>query len=1064
MGYDEKTGMRAFWSSLLFSFGVLAGCGGHEAPPLAASRVSLLDAPKPSPSDFPTPAVYRYHPREAAALGTRVTLPDGAVVLAGQRGERWLVAPEAAYAVPAAELAPEDLILAQKKDSSFLFLGRSGTTYESKDAIGPFVRSTTPLEPLVRVAASGSVLVGVRKDLTLARSDSGGAAWSKVGPDGVVFQDVALRPDGKGLALAVPEALFATSDFGASFVRTAIPPLGAIELLADENLGVVVSSALGYRVWDADHGDALGPLTRPLAPRTLALGTKVPLGPSASALAEGRAVVVDGRWLELRWAGDQGYDLTSGAFGQPLTRAPLPFLAGCSEVRLAGGRKALYAVCARQKAPLVTQPFEVRRSADGGRTWTLEPYAVEGRTSELALAVTDEGALVVSGVCPATLRGPGCRPMGVHVRGSVATDGGTTADLVPAATPSLATTPYALLASYDGRTLYALGRRSKGDALSVFVSHDHGASFDARDVESIKLPEDDSRPRGSDLSVEGASAAEDGTVSFVLSRSGRRTWLVLDDDGRALAVAKPPVENARLGAAGQRGFAVTPQGLDAWESLDGGATFTPLGKLPVDPCPGPGECSPRVACTAMGCVLSDVVTRLGWRATASPPVLPPPAARAPVRTEPRVSVPYVCSLESGEWRRIQGALGPPDAEQAAIGKLAWFVLRHEPIGALVSVTEARLGRDPVVDDVTLLPRVAKPADYAYTATIQIEGAAAMRYPVAAEPKAAATRKIEIAWQDALFGHIGHATIPDGTPLRPGDYEEKGAMRLARPALLSIARGGVYVRVHATPVDAQPAFFVDGKAVETVPEVKWADAGQGGFHAEIARLGRTHLPLRIEGATVVRASAAGSGWTFAATNVGLSDARVRALDPTEHTGIAYAGETAGLLIETAFRGRPEGLLYPFRAEGRVFDEPVHVPTQKDLPVAPRPCSAADKAGTPRIVSPFRDGSRHPVIVTDPIEPMRVLLTGDAVLHGTPESPCAAAFEASLVFMEAASLGQTEQGVVFPDANERSYLFRNAAGTRDGVSAVEYRSMTCRAEPTAEVPREVWSEKGTHIDVY
>ena len=38
-----------------------------------------------------------------------------------------------------------------------------------------------------------------------------------------------------------------------------------------------------------------------------------------------------------------------------------------------------------------------------------------------------------------------------------------------------------LVASLDGRVLYALGRRSKSESLAVFVSRDGGATFDAGD-------------------------------------------------------------------------------------------------------------------------------------------------------------------------------------------------------------------------------------------------------------------------------------------------------------------------------------------------------------------------------------------------------------------------------------------------------------------------------------------------------------------------------------------------------------------------------------------------------
>ena len=98
------------------------------------------------------------------------------------------------------------------------------------------------------------------------------------------------------------------------------------------------------------------------------------------------------------------------------------------------------------------------------------------------MAVGAGGSLVVSGVCPAAAHEAGCMPTGVHRRQRSSRDSGPDVQLVQAATPSLVRTAYALSFSMDGRTLFAVGRRWKSDSLAVFVSHDAGATFEARDV------------------------------------------------------------------------------------------------------------------------------------------------------------------------------------------------------------------------------------------------------------------------------------------------------------------------------------------------------------------------------------------------------------------------------------------------------------------------------------------------------------------------------------------------------------------------------------------------------
>jgi hypothetical protein len=142
---------------------------------------------------------------------------------------------------------------------------------------------------------------------------------------------------------------------------------------------------------------------------------------------------------------------------------------------------------------------------------------------------------------------------------------------------------------------------------------------------------------------------------------------------------------------------------------------------------------------------------------------------------------------------------------------------------------------------------------------------------------------------------------------------------------------------------------------------------------------------------------------------------------------------------------------------MFDEPVPVATQFDLANVPRACNAADRAASPRVVVPYQTGTRHPVLVTDPVEPMRVLLTGDAVLYGAPSSACAAAYDATVV-PESASV-PAERAIISVDALDRSWLFRFADGSRDQPRSLEYRAMSCRFDPTSEKPPEVKGQNGT-----
>src|SRR4029079_9463958 len=119
---------------------------------------------------------------------------------------------------------------------------------------------------------------------------------------------------------------------------------------------------------------------------------------------------------------------------------------------------------------------------------------------------------------------------------------------------------------------------------------------------------------------------------------------------------------------------VDPVSRDAYESLDAGANFRPIGKLPVDPCPGAQLCDARIACTALGCVVGNVLSRVGWRAEGSRGFVPNSKARSERKSESGCANPWSCTLGPAEWQRIPFVTASPTAREAAIGKVAWFAV------------------------------------------------------------------------------------------------------------------------------------------------------------------------------------------------------------------------------------------------------------------------------------------------------------------------------------------------------------------------------------------------------
>ncbi|HET7544882.1 MAG TPA: hypothetical protein VFK05_33675 [Polyangiaceae bacterium] len=1056
------------------SLGLLGlSCGSEPQKPASLPKNSLLVSAERS-VNYQSPASFRYHPRRQAQVQAERRLSDGRLLLAGKRGERWLLDPVTHGLTAGASVAPEDLIAVLDADHGFWFVGQSGTSYEARDPLGRFVRSSAPLEALVRVSAAGHSIVGIPANHSLTRSTDGAASFSRVGPKDVAFADVELASDGSGLALAIPEAIWLTRDEGATWSLLPGKTHGAYGLTRDRQGHVRVDAVFG-RYHLAEN------------PARLELGTETaqelsanppPRGPDAAAVAEGRALILGADYLEVATpvGSSNGYELVRGPLAGTLEASALPVLKGCRAARLAAFDQYVELACLHGPSDAGSVPISFFRSEDQGRHFEPEPFTSYGTHAGFHFALGASGSLIATGLCGSP--GAGCSTGGVFVRRETSDDLPSSKrrpgaapqprapfELFAAATPTLAESALGLAFSLNGRIAYAVGRRSKTGALSIFVSHDGGKNFEVHDLDLVRADSEDEEQyweqTQASIRLDSFAAAEDGSLSLVLADRRGRTLIVTDEHGRLLSGAKAPDERALLSAVGARAFAVSAQSRKTWESLDGGVTWQSLSRFPVTLCAADGDCDVKLQCAPAGCVIGSEVTRLGWAGQSEDELstLPAPGREASPFTERKVRAPLSCVLDDVPWQTLPFVREAPTHRDAAFGKSSFVALASDPAHAAASVIHGFGGSRPQLRTVSLLKPIERPNEYATLVLDQVEGAAALRYRLPEDPaKDSHLRNIELAWDNALSGQVGRARLADGGAVAPNDYQLGDPGQRAEPDLLSIGEGGLYLRLHHSAGDAQDTWFFDGRTSTRIAPVKWPLEGNVRGRTEMAHSEGLHVPLMLfgRGTAVARARRVGADWEFDAETTALPDPS--AFGQNLVSNVAYLGNTSGLYVqaEAADGQRASAAFYAFRASGEVMGAKVPVPTQASLSDRPARCSESVLTSTPRIDAGFLPGTRHPILVTDNSDPPRLFLSAGAVLYGTPENACATALDADELAFDSAAL-RRERVLLLLDDLEHSWLFRSPSES----SAVQYRTMKCHFEPDLEVPSEVYRAPGTLV---
>lgn len=1025
--------------------------------------------------------------------------PGGSVVCRGQMSA-------------APEVAPEALVgMVQRKDS-WLFVGESGNLYESEKPLDSFRRVIGAPTTFGRVVGNGNTILAATLSGELFRLEEP-STWQAVKmPVAAHVYDLAVASDGSSLALALPEKLFASSD-GQTFREASTGgTIGARRLGQAAGGALSVQGVLGTMIWDPSKSPPLMRTTEPVLPRTSTLDVEASTLPTASAVVEGRAVLDGDRYVEAVLVEEETgtWGLAIGSLEGPLATTRLKGTTDCTAMRVGARGRHVTTVCTRSESE-GGQTAHVRMSHDGGATFGQAVEFFAGDGDLLHVAVANDGSALLTGACKPRTGSSGC--FGSPPILFREENGSLTSTF--AVSPALMGLPISPAYSVDGKSAYFLARRAKDEKLALFVSHDGGRTFAERSLDApSKRPRADGEEPSesseesfdpSDLTT--VRASDDGTLGMVLTTSHGLSYLTTDDDGHVLGMSQPPVEQALIGGYGRRVLAISSAStsdptapepsVTAWESEDGGATWNEISvtrSVVREIVTGPLT----VTCAHAGCLVGATITRIGWSGQTDAPSIARPKGLDAQKTK-AVRTPLVCTLDAKTpWKRLDHVWsGPPTLSATARGRTMWSVLSYDTETSALATTFATLperGDGPArVTTRTMFAPAPKGAEYAVDASLQVEGyaAARVRLPEGDRPLGA-MRNMEVAWENFIDGTSKQTTIPDAGMFLDGDIKRDDGRRFLDTALMSVTSGAIFVQPHSRNASDKRLLLLDTKGkrspISFPPWESLVPSGKTNLHGDTALA--EGKPLAVGTIDQFEGDASGPITMLLAPPVENLSSKAIATSlfpPTtdDHVRVlshdlAYRGpsEVGMVGISSEPRaGRATAMFLPFRADGS-FGQTVEIPTPFDLPDNPRPCKADERRSTPRLAAHaitgpdlMFPGTRHPVFISEaqnekaPLSDTIVMLTWGAIVQGTKEAPCVAAWE---VF----GLASTGMVAVIDGDPSRGWLFRQVQNLppepglhldrtqlrRDELT-FEHRPMSCHFDASAPIPEIVWSQPGT-----
>ncbi|UQA59197.1 hypothetical protein [Polyangium aurulentum] len=1100
------------------------GCGAGETPPTLRPITPPPAASEPAPP-FTSPARWSFHPPTPANALATLTLPDGSCVLTTDDGARWRArAPKpgetgcSGKAEPASDLAPEALVgVVKKSDAAWLFVGASGTLYNAEGPLAPLGRSIPAPERFTHVAGGGGTVLATTVTGALFRHEEA-SGWQPVPQLAGRIDDVAVADDGRAFALALPERIFASED-GKRWRPVDVGTVGARRLGRAPSGALVAQGISTSIVWEAGKNP---PVQRPEPVTSMAgeVALETQFVPTATSVSEGRAVLDGDRYFELVLPDEEGdYSLATGRLDGPLALTRIPGTKDCGSIKLGARGSHVVTVCVKDDEGGVAA--ELRHSGDGGKHFDAPLRLVASDAVSIAVAVSPDGSALVSGACKTAVSGS-CSGAPVVVKSERGRSSVTLA-----VTPPLSAGAMAPAFSHDGHSAYFLGRRAKDERLALFVSHDDGATFaerplDPRSSRADRRPAEEGEEMGEeesegelsvgDLDLTAIRPGEDGTVGLVLGTTRGYAYVTTDEDGRVRNVARAPIEQALIAGAGEHALAISlvpdrapddEGAVAAWESQDGGRNWSEIAVTRAvirEMVTGPMT----LVCSGGGCLVGATISRVGWEGQAesgSARLL----GNVPPRQERAMRTPLVCELDArARWTRIEhldpiGLYGLPGADQAMRGRAFWSVVSYNRENGAVTATAALLPErgegEARVSTQRLLGPAPGGARVATDVSHQMEGYAATRVRLPEGPKLTGQpmRDVEVAWENYLDGSSGRQRIADAGPFADRDVKPDNGRDLLDTGLVSVTPGAIFVRPHAPESRNALTFLLDAKGKrETFDYPVWPDKSfdrgidvrpdAALVNGRPIAVGTLDDDVGVPVTLLLAQRTASGAWATTATSIAPGSTedneRLTRIDWT------YGAGAVGVVAMTSepVRGRASATFQPFRADG-TLGPPVALPTPFDLgAAAPRPCKAADRSATPRAEArlfargdAMFPGTRHPVLVQEPPNPKSpggepmLLLTAGVVLHGTPDAPCVAAWEAvgaMRVPISAIIAGDPSRAWIFrrvldveaPPDPEKPKKGPAKPPVQRGPS-LEYRPMSCKFDPGAKVPETAFAEPGT-----
>lgn len=981
---------------------------------------------------------------------------------------------------------PEPVVRATAAGSTLVAVTNRGGLLRSEDGGASFtnVNVASPFIADVAMLESGDGLALTFPERLFTTKDAG-ATWSplntkSIGATGLGAENGSISVQGMSAQLSwKPSAGIipyeGSGRSGAVELPFKLPPSpNAAEVLAGR--GVI----RGDEVWVLRHGENKPPKTTAPSKKTRFVPDPTPLWQLGVAKIGGRLSLTD--------------------------------LAGtekCGQVSMAAEGKRLVVACSvsRRGSPLVD--VSVLIYDDVTQPPRVLPPGIEGQSGQASVALSPAGDVFVLGVCRTSSRrncvvsSPLVLPasqVAAAVDSATAASASAEAEANPPPTssasasssaeppspwltisaPSLQGKPLGLAFSSDGLTAYMLGRRNKSNELALFVSRNGGKVFEPRDLGVSAAPDTTNtgynygRPPAV-VSQANFSLDTPGVVGISLLTSEGGRLLVTDEDGRLMSSSRPPATGygLRVGVVGTRALAVDNQ--IVYETLDGGLNWHTL--------PAVGALRPRansqpyyynynqpitpVVCGGSGCLVGDELGRLGWGNSDPPTRIEQDRTRLRTSIDRPQAPPLVCRLEKGKWSPLPRGASVPRAEDADRGKTTWAVISDDPAKAATSLVQVAQGSNRI-DESKLFSPVTGATRVAYALRKTPEGAVAIRYKVPTETEAQNLQMktdkngnpvtvkmagVEVVWANVYEGKTGRATIADAGTLAFGDdyypnWQNPEALPFAQPSLVSTTGGGVFLKPHNS--SGTETFFIDrsGKVDATF---KFSDVpGRGSPILSGAVLDNKPMSIAMLGTAGVARANSSEDWEM--INLGPSDEGptgfeiTQLLSPTSFNGSVYVTHAV------AFKqgGRTYAEAFPLRGSGAVVGERIAMPTQTDLALAKfKPCSAADRSKSPRIVVPAEVGTQRPIVIESPDGTFQsALLTTAMVGYGTPQSPCAAVVEAFPVPDDTAiAPPPLESALVLFNDLEHSWFFRQGVAE---AGVVEARQMRCKVDNNAPVP--------------